>query len=620
MFRLISTNATAVRPVLLKVRSANLPATVNWSTNNVCISNNLNFFKSNSTIPSTNTKKLDEIIEKSKKNPLIAQSFDKETFSKLDHFNNLLTEARSLYKDTKDPEALQAYNSTMNQLFTLFDDPDLRNSFTSYELEQYIKTVNANIFNHRTLRLSGSKNRDKDQFNQTFTDELALKTAVLNIGEIILSGQLSSILSTTSISTLFFSMSQYRFFPEIINIWESGVENSETSSFYLSHDILAVILPICYTTNRFSYEEILKIYELNIKPDEPVHHSLLCSIGKIAIMANDYARGLDCLEELLHTYEKRVVNPHRLISSLRDLHLTFIGQSKDISISRHFFDKVIMQGLPYNVILKVPHVISLMENCYLTNEPLETILYFWKSTINHYNTKSEQQFGPLNSRYSNLNNTLFKIFFKIYPELTNDSFEKLREIIVSYNEIRDIDETFLNSIVNNYTWNSKDILQQLIENYSIYNISKTPVAYRIILKKAGFLKDYSIEEILQKWNDCLKNLDKDKYNYIPIADWSALRDATILSEFSQERKQLYLSILNVYHDYMQNKNQCLRFVGNWVKNVDHSPEIKQITTGEPHFEYEDLVKSTMPTFTNLHPNVNYKKITEEIVLHRRNRQ
>ena len=434
---------------------------------------------------------------------------------------------------------------------------------------------------------------------------MLLKQAVLHLGELITNGEFKAILNAPTLLFLFYLMKQFQLYPEMIHLWENGVNDQETGQVYLDEKILAVILPVTFEQNRFTYEEILHIYELNTEKLDKVGHELLTSMGKIAIAAGDYSRGLDSLESILQLYEKaqQLHYKNKILASLSDLHLSFIGTCKDIKISKHFFDKVVHYDLPYRVKLKVPHIQSLLEICYEQNEPMDNILYFWRASIAHYNT--EQQL-VLNSRYAILNNALFTIFFKKYPELNEESFSKLREIIAMYAESKPIDEVFLNTIIGNYSWDSKEVLEQIIENYDVYNVKRTPVSYRVCLKKTGLLESYSNEEILQKWNASLKHLDENKFTYIPVADWAALRDATILSHFKDARKEFYLSVLDKYKDYIQDHRSCIRFVRYWIKRKDVAADIARVALPEPQ-TFDCDIEIQVPQFRHLRKNINYVK-------------
>lgn len=549
--------------------------------------------------------KIENFLSKTAKDPLVREALDAETKNKLNYFKEQIDLAHR-YRSIHDHDSERAFASTLDNLSRALEDESLRDTFVSRDLFLYAQVLNSGVYNNRTNRLSGAKNRDSDQYqNQNLHDEVLLKQAVLHLGELITNGEFKAILNAPTLLFLFYLMKQFQLYPEMIHLWENGVNDQETGQVYLDEKILAVILPVTFEQNRFTYEEILHIYELNTEKLDKVGHELLTSMGKIAIAAGDYSRGLDSLESILQLYEKaqQLHYKNKILASLSDLHLSFIGTCKDIKISKHFFDKVVHYDLPYRVKLKVPHIQSLLENCYEQNEPMDNILYFWRASIAHYNT--EQQL-VLNSRYAILNNALFTIFFKKYPELNEESFSKLREIIAMYAESKPIDEVFLNTIIGNYSWDSKEVLEQIIENYDVYNVKRTPVSYRVCLKKTGLLESYSNEEILQKWNASLKHLDENKFTYIPVADWAALRDATILSHFKDARKEFYLSVLDKYKDYIQDHRSCIRFVRYWIKRKDVAADIARVALPEPQ-TFDCDIEIQVPQFRHLRKNINYVK-------------
>ena len=620
MFRLLSANTQqTLRPaILLKVRSNK--ANISLPSSSIQVNPpspahyNLTcqFTRHNSSASSQKTKssKVDAFVNKAQRDPVLREALDSEANSKLNYFKEQLSLAFQ-YRSAKDRDSQRAFVATVDNLFKAFEDESLRSSYSSRDLYSYTQILNFSVYHNRTNRLSSSRNRDSDQYqNENLHDEVLIKSAVLNLSETIISGEFNKILNANILLYLFYSMKQFQLYPEMLNLWENGVNDGETGKLFLNEKILAVILPIAYEQKRFSYEEILHIYELNTKELSTVQHELLCSIGKIAIGSGDYSRGLDSLEALLQLYESKQQSTQHVLASLGELHLNFIGSCKDIKISKHFFDKVVQYDLPYYVCLKVPYIQSLLQNCFELNESLDNIIYFWKSTITHYS--NEKNSAGLNSRYSILNNTFFTIFFKIYPTLNAESFNKLREVIALYAEIKPVDEVFLNTIIGNYSWGDKNVLEQLIENYSIYNVKRTPVSYRICLKKTGELPQYTNEDILIKWNDSLQHLDQNGFNYIPIADWAALRDATILSNSGSDRKDFYLAVANQYKDYIQDQRSCIRFVKYWLKKREHLKSFSTLTFGSDA-DFSNEVDIVVPQFRHLKPNINYQKISSKII-------
>lgn len=606
MFRLIASNTQAgLRPVLLRKVRSNKNGLLLGSNNleNFDIQTPLNFQRTNATSTDAPIAKVDRYIAKVKVDPHLLGAVRN---AKVDHFEELLTMANQM-SYSKDPKTVRHFFETVNGLFKSIKDELVRANLQTDHVQQYSRLLNHGIYLNRTSRLSRSSNRDSDQYHSsTLNTDVMLKSACLEFADTIMDGQFKGRLSNTALRELLISMVQFKAFTEMLNLWEAGVNDEQTSPGYLQHDILSVVLPTAYEEKRFTYEQILQVYELNTNGEGYVFHELLASMGKIAIKANDYSRGLDSLEALLQQYETGKDKRASILRSLGELHLSFIGSCKDIKIAKHFFDKVIDMDMPYRVVLKVPHIQTLIENCVETNEPYSSILYFWKTTAAHYTSEAGK--NHLNSRYTVLNNTFFATFFKLFPELTEDSYNKLKEVISIYANLKPVDEFFLNTIVNNYSWNDKVVFQQLVDNYTIYNVNRTPVAYRVCLKKIGEIEAFTNEEILAYWNTSLTNLDGMKYRYIPIADWAALRDATIMSQYTGERSQFYLKVLDTYKNYHQDENACQRFVRYWLNRDTHLKDIARVSLeSSPQFDCDIAVE--IPDLKNLKENLDYKKIT-----------
>lgn len=594
------------------IQTQNIGSPANSASNN---NYNLNpiFTRSNSqaSVSGNTNSKVDAFVRKAQRDPILRDVTNHDHNVKNDHFRDLLQTSNQYKLNSRQAHGFVV---TLLDLGKLLDDAEVRQSLTTKELSNFAENLNYCVYINRTNRLEKNNNRDSDLKNDDFKNEVHLRNLVTKLSDLIISGEFNQILEIRTVLFLLYAMSQYLLYPEMINLWESGVNNSMVAPIYLNDRILGVILPIAYDCQRFTYEEIMNIFELNTKNSKLIHYELLCSMGKIAISAGDYSRGLDSLESLLQPYEaNKLGNHHRskILAALGDLHLAFIGSCKDIKIAKHFFDKVIENDLPYSVLLKTPHVQSLLNNCFELEEPFDSIIYFWRTTLNHYN--KEKRKNSLNSRYSILNNTFFTIFFKIYPELNAQSFNKLRELIAIYASIKPIDEVFLNTIITNYSWGDKNVLEQLIENYSIYEVNRTPVSYRICLKKTGEIADYTNGEILQKWTESLQHLDSINFNYIPVADWAALRDATILSPFSDTRKNFYLAVVDKYKNYIQNEQNLQRFIFWWSKKGEHFADIKKLSYPSRDGQNYQELDIQIPTFSHLRPNIDYVKLSTSIL-------
>lgn len=561
--------------------------------------------------------KVDRFITKAKMDPLIKDAMATSGSSaKLNRFEELLVTANQV-NPLHNTSLHKQYFETINYLFNMIKDDAVKDNVSQKNVYQYANLLNNSVYQNRTSRLSGTRNRDSDQYqNNTLNNDVMLKTAILDLADNIVSGHFKAILDAPTLRVLLLAMFQFKMYPEMISLWEAGVNDEEVSAIYLRQNILSVILPVTYDESRFDYEQVLQIYELNTKDALSTNYELLGTMGKIAIRAGDYSRGLDCLETLLHVYEQNLKTNRRLVlRSLSELHLSFIGSCKDIKIARHFFDKVVEGDLPYHVLLKAPHVQSLFENCLEVNEPFDSILYFWKVTVGHYNGESNDK-SNLNSRYALLNNSFFSIFFKVYPELTADSYYKLCEVIDIYAAIKPFDELFLNTVISNYTWNDEVVFMQLVRHYTTHNVARTPVSYRVILKKIGKIKEFSNFEIMDHWAESVAHLDANGYNYIPIADWAALRDATILSPYREQREEFYLAVLDAYKNFHQDERACLRFVKYWLNRDDYVKQVSRVSLeDEPTFVCD--VDVVVPKFRNLRENVDYKSVTKPMFLNSR---
>lgn len=630
MFRLVQANQLLRPGLFLKVRSNNRLHIANANTLNTppqayihpAANANSQFTRNNATSAtplalsgsgatgtgsflSPTTSRLETFISQNQQTESAdhEEALKKEAFGKRSYLRNLFTEFEHMRDSRANPRALVDLGS---KIIRLVSDPEITSVITVHDLNQLGGVLNVTMFQQRSARLGNSKNRDSDEKGEQFGIESALQQGTLDLAHRIMNGEYNQLLSAPFLTRVMFTLQQLRYYQEAVNLWEHGINDPEVGSLYLDHKVLASVLFMAYEIKRFSYDDVLRIYEVNTKDTKIIHYDLRATVGKICILSGDYATALDHLESMLQVYEesKRVKRP--FLDAIRDLHLCFIGMCKDVRIAKHFFDKVINRDLPYDVRLKVPHIVGLLHNCYETGEPIDSILYFYQNTLANYSEDEKNgKAKRINASYAQLNNTIFNIFFQLYPSLNQDAFEKLKEVMTIYAQYAPIDEVLLNTIITNYSWNDKEVLEQLIANYDYYRVDRTPVSYRICLKKVGSVGNYSLEEIVAKWNQSLQKLDADGYRYIPIADWAAIRDATILSDkYSAERKELYMHILNRYKDYFQDAQSINRFLKVWSRYSDHYRDIVVLTRGNGDgYAYE------VPQLRNLKPGINFKDVS-----------
>ena len=604
MFRLLASNTgSLLRPVLLR----NVRPTLKLSNASMDLEKSFQF-RNNSGLAASvpPTAKADVFVPKA--DPVFPEKVDpRASRSKARRFEELLSNAvGETIKSRRNTQ--DQHLGTVRLLTDMFRDDAVRLQMSGDDVYKYTNLLNEAVYSNRFSRLNDSRNRDSDQYtNHTLANDIWLKNAILELADTLANGALQRLVTPQILRKLLFAMLQLQVNAEMIKFWEHGVNDPRHSAKYLKQSVLAVVLPLTYAEKRFSYDQVIKLYEVNTKGQPYVTHYLLAAIGKVAIQEGDYLRALDCLEQVLAYLESGSDKPANVHRTLAELHAAFIGECKDIKIARHFFNKTVENLLPYKVVLKAPHVQKLMDHCYEANEPFDTVVEFWKQALTNY-ARDNLAF---NARYSIVNKALFLIFFKMYPELTEEAYMKLKEVILIYANIKPVDDFFLNNIVLNYTWGDKVVFEQLVQNYAVYNVTQTPILYRVILKKMGELKDLTNREILLQWEATLRFLDGAGYKYIPIADWASLREATILSPYSDSRAEFYLAVLHAYRNYHQDDKAVHRFVKHWMSK----PQALQIAriSNEHAPKFDSDVDVVVPDFVHLRENVDYDAVASNIV-------
>ncbi|KAI5961640.1 RMD9 [Candida pseudojiufengensis] len=600
MFRLIN-SSQGLRPTLISkiklAKNSTIPPSSSITPNP-----SIEFFRNNATITNTHTTNSNNnILNDRTTNDEYKERFQNYThkYHKPSHINRWNKSNDKEYKE-------------LNKLSNLLQDENFKNQLNEMNLYKYSANLYSATITSRRLRLGNSRNRDKDQ-EDAFNEDLTYQTAIINLTEMIAAGDFNKILSTRILFKVFGTLLQFKLYNEILNLWETGVSQSEeqdkntgVGQLYLSHDVLSIVLQVAYETKRFSYEEIKSIYNMSVNENEPIHPFLSDRIGQVAISEGDHARGLDALEALMNSYE---TNPEErsVLGGLAQLHLSFIGNCKDTTIAKRFLEKAIdkSDGLPYVVVLKAPYMASFLQNCYDAGDSMEEIIDYWSRISQHYHDNMDD----LSSKAATINTSLFKIFFTKYSEPNEDSLKFLKLI---FTKCPNIDEVFLNTLISNMIWKDKSLVQDVIDAFEKFKVNKSLISYRVILKQAGNV-NYSIEEILKLWNDLLNKLDQENYKYIANADWSSLRAATVFSENfkSKERESLYYSILKTYKNYMQHDKACINFLRGWIKDAKIYKQISKLTT-EDNPKFENEIEIEIPNFENLKENVNYSKITKRI--------
>ncbi|CAN3364212.1 RNA-binding protein Rmd9p, mitochondrial [Diutina catenulata] len=634
MFRLIQAQA-GFRPVLTKVRGQALPRTSGITLNNLRGNHSAPAPAQVSPSVDNSKNRVDQLVKQAKKDPLFREAVDQETRAKKNHFLSVLNEAQNFVTANErsgpgarrpSPKQMATQFGVMHDvLMMFFDDAQLRASLSYQQIYQVTQLMRMFIKQNREARLSGQKNRDRDQRSRSaYYDENQLQYIVSQYLDVIASGELNGRLNPRIVQLAFACMKDSRMSKEMIGLWEQNITNDELAPIYMSQLVLATVLPVGYHEGRFTYPQVSQIYELNKQqPGRDTDPKLLSSMGQIAVAAGDYSRGLDAFEQLLSQYESAETRQKwSVLQCLCTIHLEFVRSCTDISIAKHFFDKIIHNDLPYRPLLKVDAVAGLMQNIAATGD-MEMLKEVWITTLTHYHSEQQSAKGKpsaLHSRFSALNSSFFRSFFMLYPQLTPAAHQELRAVLELYQNAGQgaVDETFLNNLISNLTWSDKSVFDQLVMYYDAYQVPRTQVSYRITLKKMGSIADASLSDIVAVWHQSLAHLDADGVNYIPVADWAALRDATIFANpKSEARTNLYLAIMVAYRNYHQDTTAVKRFVGNWIKSPQEYSRIAAAIRGKVP-EVPEFVAKT--DFATLQPRVDFDKAASEIISKEEKRQ
>ncbi|EGW31779.1 uncharacterized protein SPAPADRAFT_140469 [Spathaspora passalidarum NRRL Y-27907] len=512
---------------------------------------------------------------KSQSEPSLLSEIDVK--QKLDQFDQI--NLRTKYNGSH-PFYLEELDTSLE----LLETKAVRDRLSEEQLTGFVYNIERMIFHQKRRRLRNNFNRDRDT-QGAFQTEIMIQSAALKLFDMINAGSLTHCLSAEALYRLFLILHSFYLRSEIVSYWEAGVSNPDIANFFVDQKVLSTALFMAYEIKRFSYEEIQQIYDLNTPDKTNVFPDLLTSVGKVALLENDYDRALDLFEQLMISLERDHKNTSTAIA---EMHLNFISMCREVDIAKHFFDKAYdSRKLPYTVKLKAPHMISFMRNCSEAGESMDEILQIWKKLL--IKSMETAKYDPKGAKSANLNSGMFKLLFDKYPEYTEEAKKYLNKMFTMNPQINEI---FINAAISNYSWQDRQTFDMLVDAYDKYGIPKTMMSNRIILKQAG-LFDHSNEEIIEFWNNLLYSLDELKYSHIAVPDWAAIRDATILSEhYGDQRTGLYMSILKAYKDYMQNDFACVKFLRGFGRNAEHVRLLKKFTEGEPHFDNE--VEITVP--------------------------
>ncbi|KAH3672071.1 hypothetical protein WICMUC_004472 [Wickerhamomyces mucosus] len=366
---------------------------------------------------------------------------------------------------------------------------------------------------------------------------------------------------------------------EAISIWSSSMELEHLKFIFLQPKVVGVLLPMMYQLGS-NYSDLENLFQQSnsLNGKKPTHPFLLSGIIKTSLAAKEHEKSLFYYNELLDHPSKSMT-----ISSLIDVHLAFIGESKDIEIANIFFNKAINKEMPYKLTLQVNNVKQFLSNIWLETGDFNKVLDIWIKSTKFYGRNINHGIS------SSLNNKFFEIFFEKFNIKSDEGLLTLKKIIGIYNDLKPIDEPFFNIIISKcIIWGDKETIDSLYNAYGLYNLQKTQVSRRIYLKSLGSIEISNDEEILNAWEDLIKFNDLEGYDYIANADWAALRDSTIASIY--KRNEIYYKIWLNYKKYCRNFDQFKRI----SNNLNLFNEFQPILNKDQNFN-----KISLPIFKNL---------------------
>ncbi|CCK72918.1 uncharacterized protein KNAG_0M00650 [Huiozyma naganishii CBS 8797] len=393
----------------------------------------------------------------------------------------------------------------------LMNTPELNSDRVSKLVHLLHNGLRAN--RNQLTRMNKKPDYDSQSFHKEMTNYLC--KSLREISDDVLNGKVE--LNEYGAMHLITAFKELLLFEEAVQIWKSAINgnNSYTSNIFLNPRVVGVILPILYD-NGVSYPEIQSLYEKSSSMINYFHPNLSVGMIRASLSANENDMALKLFQKLCEE------STEMKYGYLIETHLSFIGECKDLNVAQTFFDKALNDEMPYKIDLQVSYVKSFLRNIWNQTHNFNHIYEIWYKSSLHYGRNVNHGIS------SSLNDTFFDLFFENYANEKTEGFQRLQDLIQTYNNIKNIDEPFFNIILAKCTiWHDRNILEYIDKSYELFNIPKTIVAYRILLKSMGSVDDTTNDEILQRWINLICKSDQIGQRFIANADWAALRDATV---------------------------------------------------------------------------------------------
>lgn len=409
------------------------------------------------------------------------------------------------------PKFWDSIGRAMGLYQDLINTPELNSDRVSKLVHLLHNGLRAN--RNQLTRMNKKPDYDSQSFHKEMTNYLC--KSLREISEDVLNGKVE--LNEYGAMHLITAFKELLLFQEAVNIWKVAINggNTYTSNIFLNPRVVGVILPILYE-NGVSYPEIQSLYEKSSSMINYFHPNLSVGMIRASLSANENQMALKLFQKLCEE------STEMKYGYLIETHLSFIGECKDLNVAQAFFDKALNNEMPYKIDLQVSYVKSFLKNIWSQTGDFNHIYQIWYKSSLHYGRHVNHGIS------SSLNDTFFDIFFENYATEKVQGFQMLQNIIQNYHNMKNIDEPFFNIILAKCTvWHDRSILEYIDKSYEVFNIPKTIVAYRILLKSMGSIDDVSTQEISQRWIDLICKSDEIGQRFIANADWAALRDATV---------------------------------------------------------------------------------------------
>ncbi|ODV58271.1 uncharacterized protein ASCRUDRAFT_77977 [Ascoidea rubescens DSM 1968] len=471
-------------------------------------------------------------------NNFIPNGRDNPWFHQLVAFEESVSQSSkaSRFNSAFDPIFWNSIGKAMSLYRELSGTPD----FGAERVSKLVYLLHTGLRQNRsqTLRLDKKPDFDSKSFHKDMSDFLC--TSLREVSNDIIDNKIS--INEYGAMHLITSFKELVLYEEAISIWFSS-RNSNSSSVFLDPRVVGVVLPIMYE-NGHSFENINKLFEQSKATIDYYHPNLAVGMIRTCLLANEINQALRLFEELCaNAQQKR-------FGYLTETHLSFIGESNDLNVANTFFEKALNDEMPYKVDLQAPYIKKFMSNTWSQTKDFDKVLNIWIKCWGNYGINVNKGVS------SSINDLFLSIFFENYANDSNIGFLKLKDIIRIYNNIKPVDEPFLNIIMTKCAiWDDSSIIESINDAYQIYGAEKTVVAYRVYLKTLGH-SNVSEDHIFNAWNSLLQFADLTGATFIHNADWAALRDATIASkDYSKSRIETYCKIIKLYSVYCRDLRQ-----------------------------------------------------------------